>query len=355
MKLFSCNECGQLLYFENIVCTHCHATLGFLPSSLTLAALQPCANGLWQVIGDSSGPYWKQCKNYSEHAVCNWMVDASSPEEFCLACRLDRTIPDLSRPNNGILWQKLETEKRRLIYSLQRLGLPIQPARDDPDGLAFDFLADQPSFNERGRVLTGHKSGIITINIAEADPVVREQMRYQMAEPYRTVLGHLRHESGHYYWDRLIRNSHLLGGWRAVFGNEAQDYTQALEAHYINGPCADWSARYISAYASSHPWEDWAETWAHYLHIVDTLETAHQFGLRTHPLAGNNDNLSLADSSDAYDEPTFEHLFNHWLPLAIALNSLNRSMGHEPVYPFVLTETVKNKLSFVHRCVHSSL
>jgi hypothetical protein len=354
VKLFSCDQCHNLAYFDNARCTHCGATLGFLPQALRLAALEP-ADDLWRVQGDNSGQRWRQCGNYREQGICNWMVAADDDEPFCVACRLNRTIPDLSIEGNLQLWQKLEQEKRRLVYSLLRLNLPLEPMTLSPTGLAFDFLADTaPTFNERGRVLTGHAQGLITINIAEADPVVREKMRHDMAEPYRTVLGHFRHESGHYYWDRLIRDSAQLASWRELFGDERADYSAALEQHYRQGPAPAWQQRFVSAYAASHPWEDWAETWAHYLHMVDTLETAQQFGLRTQPQAASDDSLSLDTPLNAYSEPDISRLFHHWVALTIALNSLNRSMGHEHAYPFVLSETVRDKLTFVHRLVQQN-
>ncbi|MBS99545.1 MAG: hypothetical protein CMI01_12810 [Oceanospirillaceae bacterium] len=347
MKLFSCTACGHLAYFENTRCTHCGKTLGFLPGQLRLVALEP-DNNLWRISHSDDPRRWRTCQNQLQHNVCNWMLDSEENDAFCLACRLNRTIPDLSIAGNLQLWRKLETEKRRLVYSLLRLNLKIQPLGESPEGLAFDFLADQPTFNERGRVLTGHAQGVITLNISEADPVLREKMRSEMAEPYRTVLGHFRHESGHFYWDRLIRDSNALESWRSLFGDERLDYSQALNNHYTQGPPGDWPERFVSAYAASHPWEDWAETWAHFLHIVDTLETAHQFGLRTAPPNGDEENLSLDEPLNPYHEPDFNKVFDHWLALTIALNSLNRSMGHDHAYPFVLTETIKQKLAFVH-------
>jgi len=62
-------------------------------------------------------------------------------------------------------------------------------------------------------VLTSHCNGLITLNIAEADDAERERRRVKFHEPYRTLLGHLRHEVAHYYWDRLIANSKWLSGF----------------------------------------------------------------------------------------------------------------------------------------------
>lgn len=350
MRLFACPSCHQLVYFENVSCTRCGAVLGFAPDVLQVVALAPAGDEAWRP--DGGGERYRHCANRAQHDVCNWLVSADDPEPFCIACRLNQTIPDLSVPGNLMLWRRLETEKRRLVYSLLRLGLPVLPQSQDPAGLAFDFLADTaPSFNENGRVLTGHAEGLITLNVAEADPVIREQMRSQMAEPYRTILGHFRHESGHYYWDRLVRDGPWLTDVRALFGDDTEDYGAALQHHYDNGPMADWQERCVSAYASMHAWEDWAETWAHYLHIVDTAETAAEFGLSVRPKVGTSADLFVETGIDPYSEPDFHVILAHWLPLTYALNSLNRSMGHDHVYPFVLPGPVIEKLGLVHRIV----
>ncbi|GAB3017588.1 zinc-binding metallopeptidase family protein [Bowmanella dokdonensis] len=352
MKLFSCNQCRNLLYFENTRCTACAAVLGFLPDQLDLVALRQSSDKrTWYPIGGQSA--YRMCVNYAQHQVCNWMVEDSSDQEYCLACRLNQTIPDLSVSGNLLLWQRLETEKRRLVYSLLQLGLPVEPKNSSGQGLAFDFLADTaPSFSELNKVRTGHSDGLITLNIAEADDAERERMREQMAEPYRTILGHFRHESGHYYWDRLIRDSQHLRAFRGLFGDERLDYQQALQNHYRQGPPEDWQQRHVSAYASSHAWEDWAETWAHYLHMVDTLETAQQFGMRIDPQQGRSPPARDMQNFNAYGQGPFEPLIEHWLPLTYALNSLNRSMGHAHAYPFYLSGGAMQKLGFVHQLVH---
>ncbi|GGO88978.1 hypothetical protein GCM10011348_45670 [Marinobacterium nitratireducens] len=356
MKIFTCDSCGQTLYFDNVQCTRCGHRLGFLPDRLDLAALDPAGNDEWYT-SDGAEHRYRQCANYAESGACNWMLPAADPEAFCIACRLNHTIPDLRTPGNRQLWQRLEAEKRRLIYSLLRLGLPLLSKQQDAEGgLAFDFLADDPAgaFNETGRVLTGHEAGLITLNIAEADDAVREQLRQQMAEPYRTLLGHFRHESGHYYWDRLVRDGQWLGEFRALFGDESLDYGQAMQRHYRQGPPAGWQTRFVSAYASSHPWEDWAETWAHYLHIADTLETARAFGLRVSPRAEGSEDNSAGVHFDPYDCEDFALLIEQWLPITYALNSLNQSMGQADIYPFILAPKAIEKLSFVHRVVRAN-
>jgi hypothetical protein len=350
MRLFACQSCSQMVYFENVSCTRCEAVLGFAPDALLINALTAGDDGIWQPIG--GGRRYRHCANRLQYDVSNWLVPADDPEPYCIACRLDRTIPDLGVEGNSVLWRRLETEKRRLVYSLLRLGLPVVPKHQDSAGIAFDFLADTaPSFNETGRVLTGHAAGLITLNIAEADPVVREQMRSEMAEPYRTILGHFRHESGHYYWDRLVRDSSWLPEVRRLFGDDTEDYAAALDQHYRNGPRPDWAEHHVSAYAATHAWEDWAETWAHYLHIVDTTETAAEFGLSVRPKVGTSAALYVEAGIDPYSEPDFPVVLAHWLPLTYALNSLNRSMGHDLVYPFVLAAPVIEKLDLVHRIV----
>ncbi len=356
MRLFSCDSCGQLLFFENVSCTGCGATLGFAPDTLRMLALQSAGDNQWRRAGTSKqSPVYRHCNNRLQHAVCNWLIAAGDSEDFCIACRLNQTIPDLAVAGNIDLWRKLEIDKRRLVYSLIRFDLPLTPKSRDREGLAFNFLGDKaPSFNESGRVMTGHAAGLITINIAEADAAARERMRSQMAEPYRTILGHFRHESGHYYWDRLVRQSDWLEPFRTLFGDETADYQMALQAHYDKGPPGDWEQRFISAYASMHPWEDWAEHWAHYLHIVDTLETAYQYGLSVRPKTQNGNTLEVDADFNPYRQDNLSTIVEHWLPLTYALNSLNRSMGHDHLYPFVLAEPVIEKLDFIHRVVRHS-
>jgi hypothetical protein len=295
------------------------------------------------------------CGNYVRHGACNWMVGEAEPHALCRACRLNRTIPDLSIAGNLHRWQRLQAEKNRLIYALLRFGLAVVDKAQAPErGLAFDFLADEnPQFRERPGVVVGHIQGVITLDIAEADDAMRERLRQQMAEPYRTILGHFRHESGHYYWDRLVRNSPWLTPFRARFGDERDSYDRALERHYGGGGPRGWQQRHVSAYASAHPWEDWAETWAHYLHMVDTLDTAWHFGLALSPRVAEPDPLSIGEALDPYGAVDCRARVDQWLALASALNNLNHSMGQPDAYPFVLAPIVIEKLQFVHDVIHS--
>ncbi|HSC67804.1 MAG TPA: putative zinc-binding peptidase [Cellvibrio sp.] len=356
MRLSTCGSCGQLVYFENTSCTRCGAVLGFNAGSLQIESFTPADDGLLAPIDTAETARYRYCANGLSHGACNWVVKANDPQEFCVACQLNRTIPDLSLANNVDLWKRMETEKRRLVYSLLSLGLPLAPNDPAAPKLAFDFLADTaPEGDESHRVLTGHDDGLITINLNEADSAFREKTRENMAEPYRTLLGHFRHESGHYYWDLLVRDTEWLEPVRELFGDDRQDYSAALTNHYQNGPASDWQLHYVSAYASSHPWEDWAETWAHYLHIIDTLETAHEFGLTIAPQVSNSKHLKTKVEINPYDSKKFTNVIQHWFPLTYALNSLNRSVGHPHAYPFVLAEPVIKKLDLVHRIVHGDL
>lgn len=348
VKLFECQHCGQLLYFENTRCERCGHALGYLPNRSLLTALTAEPGDRWRSLAPP-GESFRFCEN-AVHKACNWLVPADGSETFCRACRLNRTIPDLDVPENLLLWQRLEAAKHRLVYGLLRLDLTLVSKFEDPErGLAFDFLAGSgPTFQEGPQVVTGHAQGLITIDISEADDAERERHRRDMAEPYRTLLGHFRHETGHFYWERLVRNGVWQDAFRELFGDERRDYAAALDAHYAEGPRADWQERFVSGYAAAHPWEDFAETWAHYLHIVDTLETAAAFGLRIQPTAGRVPVLEMAIAFDPYRQGDFDALVAAWLPLTYAVNSLNHSMGQPDLYPFVLAPTVMGKLRFVH-------
>jgi len=349
MKLFTCSSCGQVLYFENTRCERCGRRLAYLPERNTLSSLEPAdgaasgaASEFVDVAPDANAQRVRLCRNYEEHDACNWAVTADNEAAYCQSCSLNDTIPNLESSGARQAWVLLETAKRRLIYSLFALGLPVEP-RCGSGGLAFSFKASTPD----EPVFTGHSDGLITINIAEASAPFREKTREQLGEPYRTVLGHFRHEIGHFYWNRLIEGSRWLEPFRALFGDDALDYAEAQERHYEEGAPADWAARFVSAYASMHPWEDWAETFAHYLHMVDTLETSRAYGLALSPRAVSGAPIpSVATRRLQFDD--FDDLISAWFPLTNALNSINRSMGLADLYPFVLSDPALTKLRFVH-------
>lgn len=325
--------------------------MGFVADFQQPYALQKMNNNLFSLIGKQTNTLYQYCANYNNN-VCNWVIPQNNGSVFCKACDLNRTIPNITNPEYANRWAKIENAKHRLIYQLLRLKLPFfNKLQDSINGLVFDFKADE--FHIAGnKVLTGHDNGIITLNIAEADDIEREMARKSMNEVYRSVLGHFRHEIGHYYFDRLIGNTEKIEQFRKLFGDERVDYGAALERHYREGPLQNWNQQYISAYASAHPWEDWAETWAHYLHIIDTLETAYTFGLSVDPIAAEaNTALSADVAYDPYKIKNFEPILKTWLPLTFALNSLNRSMGLQDTYPFLITGPVSAKMKFIHEVV----
>lgn len=338
MRNFRC-QCGAVVYFENNRCLNCGAELAFDPAIMDMRS-RP------DTVTD-----WQLCANGRDYGVCNWLAEQDCAG-FCRACCLNETIPNLSEPRNLALWKKLEQAKRRLIYSLLHLGLPVEPQRAGGEGMAFRFIEDwkngAPDEDAAyERVMTGHCLGTITINLLEADPSAREEMREQMNESYRTLLGHFRHESGHYYWGSLIEGAGRLEAFRALFGDERAGYAEALDRYYAEGPRPGWEADHVSAYASAHPWEDWAETWAHYLHMIDTLETAVVHGV----VFAETDGVARRFRENYYaalSEAPFTVVLDAWSDLALTLNDLNRSMGLPDAYPFVITPSVAGKLAFVH-------
>jgi hypothetical protein len=280
------------------------------------------------------------------------LLPAAHPSDLCISCRLNRTIPDLGDPDNCRYWRAIENAKRRLVAQLLSLGLLVRSkVEEDPErGVMFDFLRSPP---EGPRVMTSHGNGLITLNVEEADDSVRERARHEMNEPYRTLLGHFRHEIGHYYWDRLVAGTPWHEKFRELFGDERADYGAALRANYEQGPPPDWANRFISSYASVHPWEDWAECWAHYMHLVDSLDTAMGFGLKGDDAEMELDHYKLEDLYDPtdYDAPRCLSLVNAWLELVTVLNELARSMGQQDFYPFVMSRPVLRKLHFIQLVV----
>lgn len=342
MRLFRCQVCGQVLHFENTLCERCGSTLGYLPSAATLTALERDGRA-WRALAQPEGRF-RFCANAGQEA-CNWLVPARSTESLCRSCRHNRTIPDLGVPENLIPWRRWEMAKRRLLYTLGRMRLAVPDRQQEPErGLAFDILADVPGGPP---VMTGHAEGLITLALAEADDAERERRRTAMGEPYRTLLGHVRHESGHYFWDRLVRDDGPIDEFRALFGDERADYGEALARHHAAGPPADWQAGFVSAYATAHPWEDWAESWAHLLHMLDTLEMAASLEFSVDPRADDSGVLQTDIAADPYAAADIQALLETWVPLTHAVNSLNRCMGAPDLYPFVLSAPAAAKLGFI--------
>jgi hypothetical protein len=343
--------CGAPVFFGNSRCLRCGRGLGFDPASGALLSTdEPAGTPVGTVL-----PHGLQrCANAPLNG-CNWLLPpAQAPGHggLCRACRLNRTVPDLSQPGHRAAWTTVEGAKRRLVSQLLAIGLPVRSrlSEDAQQGLMFDFLMPLPG----QPVVTGHAQGLITLNLEEADDARREALRLALREPYRTLLGHLRHEIGHYYWDRLVAGTRWHEPFRARVGDERDAYAAALQRHYDHGPPPAWAGHFISAYAASHPWEDWAETFAHYLHLLDTVDTALSFGLTPDDIALPIEPFGPDVLDHPDDAARFLRLVNGWLELTAVVNELARSMGQPDVYPFVLSRTAVAKLHLVHRVVVSA-
>jgi hypothetical protein len=359
-RAFRC-QCGRPVFFRNSKCLACGTPLGYEPEAARVMPLEPAGESTWREYGaGTQASAYRRCQNFDAAAACNWLLPADEtdpqgqPRALCRACRLNRTIPDLSLAENALWWGRIEMAKRRLVSQLIGLGLPVVPRSDDPEhGLAFDFLRAP----EGGPpVMTGHDNGLITLSVEEADDAKREKLRAQLREPYRTLLGHFRHEVGHYYWDRLVRDTDWIEPVRKLFGDERADYAQALKQNYEQGPPSDWKDRFVSTYASCHPWEDWAETWAHYLHMVDTVDTALSFGIDADDVEieaepWTRDALWRPEDCDA---EAFLGFLNAWVELTAVLNEMARSMGQPDFYPFVLPRPAVAKLQLIHAIVRGA-
>ncbi len=391
-RVYRC-VCHRPVFFRNSRCLGCDTALGYECTLHRVIPVEPAeVDGEWRqasapkdpsriappqadaalLLGGAEPPAaveppapapdaamarrYRHCGNFDSVAGCNWLVavDPATGEAqpLCVACTLNRTIPDLTVDENRELWRRIEVAKRRLVSQLLSLGLPVT-ARGGPHpcpGLQFDFLRAAPG---APRVTTGHLDGLVTLDIEEADDVRREQQRTLLREPYRTLLGHFRHEVGHYYWDRLVQGTCWQEPFRELFGDERADYAAALRSNYECGPCADWQLFHVSGYASSHPWEDWAETWAQYLHMIDVVDTALSFGLDTAHVEIETEPFDAGAlwRTEVPDATDFLHFLNTWVQLTHMLNEMSRSMGQPDFYPFVLPRAAVAKLQLIHMVV----
>ncbi|MGJ8676054.1 MAG: zinc-binding metallopeptidase family protein [Akkermansiaceae bacterium] len=330
MKIFTCDSCNAPVYFDNIKCLSCESILGILPGTYEIQSFSKNDQG---ELVSLSGKVYKFCKNSLQYSVCNQVLELENTSPYCKSCEFTEITPNLSNIDNREPWFKLEQSKRRLLYSLNQLGISPKPkSQDAQQGLSFRFLAEH-----NGQEMTGHENGVITITIEEADDTKRVARREQFGEDYRTLLGHFRHEVGHYYWDVLISGTRHLEECRALFGDDRLDYGKALKAHYEKPKTTEWKGAFISHYATSHPWEDWAETFAHYLHLKDVLETSIQTGV-------TYSEQPLASSS-------FQKLMNLWMITTYRMNELGRSIGSGDIYPFIINVKVMEKMEFIHNVI----
>ena len=340
MKTFLC-QCGQELFFESSLCQKCGRYVGFDHHNSQILTAEDQKSSTWcNSVGGLDARNLRLCENAIVYGNCNWLVDSQN-NLYCYSCSLNKTIPNLSYPRNLERWSKIEASKRRLLYTLLSLNLDVSVKTGNHEScMIFEFLEDQRTNPDMAleHVNTGHDNGLITINIAEADDDYIEKAKQKFDESYRTVLGHMRHESGHFFYDRLIMKSSWRDRFRQLFGDEQVNYQDAINNYYAGHRRKNWASFYISEYAQSHALEDWAESWAHYLHIIDTAETAHWFGLIRH-------NIELFSGKEFMAD---------WQRLVVILNELNRSMGLKDAYPFVISNFVQEKLQFIHKVVKTS-
>jgi hypothetical protein len=348
-RSFGC-RCGRPVFFRNSFCLACNASLGYEPQLAQLFPIEPIPGSsspdsqTWRIVGRVPGARraYRRCANLETPAACNWLIaDLDKVERnkgLCIACRLNHTIPDLSVAQNQELWGRVEMAKRRVVSTLLVLEMPVASKVEDAEkGLAFDLLRSSDGMPP---VVTGHANGLITLNVEEAQSSIRERIREQLNEPYRTLLGHFRHELGHYYWERLILNTAWIDEFRRLFGDERGDYAESLKRYYAAGPPPDWQ---------THPWEDWAETWAHLLHMADTLSTGMSFGIDPRRLDLEIDPFP-PEALYRPDEPganSFLVFLNTWITLSAVMNEMSRSMGEADFYPFALPRAAVGKLHFI--------
>ncbi len=340
MRRYYCSNCANEIHFESLNCLRCGFELQYNAKIDQFIASQ-------HLLVETADPSQGHVCTNRIVIGCNWLVPPGSQSSYCECCQRTVIIPDLSASQNLERWARLERAKRMLFYSLNKFGLPLStPDGNEAKSLRFEFKADQFQIGgQTTKVITGHDGGTITINISEADDDVREQHRVALGEPYRTLIGHFRHEVGHYYWERLVADLGSQYAFRAMFGDERINYGEALQHHYQVGAPPDWNMSYVTSYASSHPWEDFAETWAHYFHIVDGLETAQGYHLAVR-------DLDIESQSSSYNSDSFQKIIDAWVPLTIAMNAMNRSIGNHDFYPFVLTGIISDKLHFIHDLIH---
>lgn len=353
MCLYQCEISGLPLYFDNHFSVGANnASVGFVADTLTLHTLTDLGDGSF-TIPSFPGRRFRLCSNAPLDGS-NWLVDAHDTNSLAVPARYNRIIPDTTSTQGLERFHKIGAAQRHLFYSILRLGIPCPDRNADPaGGLVFDFLED--SIDTVGNLvpaMTGHEKGLISLRAAEADDVVRETVRVSMGEPYRTLLGHFRHEIGHFFFDQLVLGSNMIDEARVLFGDERQDYEAALKKNYEDGPPVDWQQSFISTYASCHPAEDFAECWAHYFHIVDTLESTRAFGLSIAPFKHND--LDVEVTFDPYRADSAQQLVDSWVPISLALNTFQRSMGQGDIYPFVMPPEVVNKLDFINRLIKAA-
>jgi len=313
MKIFKCPGCDAPLFFDNLVCA-CGLAVGHDPAAQRFVTDQPfCANR------DSLG--------------CNWLC--APGETLCNSCRMTSVRPDLAVPGNDLLWARAEAAKRHVLAGLMRWGW--FGTHDTGGRPEFHMLAETTATGSVS-VIMGHASGLVTINLAEADASERVRRREMLGEPYRTLIGHFRHEIAHFLFERLSASDAFVAAFRALLGDETQDYGAALARHYEQGPPPDWQTTHVTPYAAAHPHEDWAESAAHAMHLTDIIDSFLAAGLRA---------VQAPDAGfDAFAEADPARLLDAAIAIGVAMNHVNRAVGQPDLYPFVNTAQTRTKLAF---------
>lgn len=348
MKIFECPNCLNPLSFESTQCARCGHAVGYLKQYSELKLLVPGEDGK---IHTEEGRTFQYCQHY-QYGVCNWLVPTDSAHSLCDVCRLDQNFPEINSEDQRAIWKEMEQAKHRIIYSLNRLNLPVVSKIDAPDhGLSFEFLTEEyPSSPARN----GYSNGLITINLSRADARSTGSLHHRIEEHHGSIMSFLRHETGQYYWEQLVlSNRAILQTFRDLFGDEIPDYTEALNQHHQLGPPDNWQKNYSSKYATFHARADWAETWSHYLYLMDLLESAYVLGLSIRPNLQSASSMSMYASFDPYKETEFEKILDAIIPLNFAVSHLNQNTEQPNLFSFSIPEPVIRKLRFVHQLLHS--
>lgn len=315
MRTYRCPFCSTVLYFDNLRCS-CGLSLTLDPMRDTFVqAAHPCRN--------------------RDRIGCNWQAEGDGA--ICHSCAMTGVHPDLSEPANAALWAQAEASKRWVLAGLFRWRW----LRSDDSGSVPQFhLLSERTATGTAPITMGHANGLITINVMEASDATRAIRQERLSERYRTMIGHFRHEIAHFLFFLLAANPTFLTEFRQRFGDERADYAEALERHYATPPVAA-GEHHISEYAMAHPHEDWAETAAHLMHMTDLLDSADAVGLRT--------SKPWPAPFDPYLETNTERRLSYATDMALAVNHVNRALDIPDLYPFVLSQPVRDKLSFAHR------
>jgi hypothetical protein len=329
-------KCNRWLFFGNTACLGCDRSVGRCCACRAMASFSPASTSeLFSC--DNCHAEVQPCANRNL-GICNCFANQtdSTGNVLCTYCEFTRVVPPHDSPDKFSRWRELESAKRRLLIQLSGLEFPPFASKFVPTcPLVFEFKEDTvlPDGSIEA-VFTGHENGVITINAHEADSVRREQSRVAFNEPQRTLIGHMRHEYGHFLDLCCIQGDLLRAKYVELFGDPATvDYAEAKTRYYAQGPTGNWPESYVSAYASMHPWEDFAETVNVYLDLMALAETARD---------------QLGSNIDTSANGCVATFISELLDLAITVSEFNFDMGLNALLPERFNDEVVCKLSYVH-------